>query len=152
MKKYLLAFLISFVTCIIGLSLYSNINNKFGDRVDIQRQISGMSFASSSAAVDTLSASLMCNYSSIKISPTHSAININLAASSTLYCLNRNGVGLDFYYINPSAVTSTTIIAGAGIDLATTSGAIFPMNSRAKISCYRRDIHTTDCLVIKGSN
>jgi hypothetical protein len=154
MKKILLGFCSFALGITLAIHIVKINDSYIGDRVDIQEPISGSVMSSSSIAADTLSGNVMCNYSSIKINPLHAALNITLAATSSLYssCLYRNGLGLEFYYINPSAVTSTVIVAGAGIDLASTSGATISPNERANIRCFRRDKGTTDCLIISGIN
>lgn len=110
-------------------------------------------FSSSSLQADTLLASTVCNNSLVSITPLHADLNVTLPATSTLFsaCLNKNGSSLSFLYVNGGTATTTTIIAGTGINLATTSGAVIWPNGMATINCSRLNTHYADCLLIGGA-
>ena len=85
----------------------------------------GSSYTADAATHVALTAAQMCNNSYIKITPTVGHVNVTTAATTTLIadCIPAIGDRVSFYYENgASAATTTTIVAGAGVDLIEPSG------------------------------
>lgn len=101
----------------------------------------------------TLTASQMCNYSIIEVNTDASnadrkaeAVTMTLTATSTLFteCLQNDGDYLSFLFVNhsPTAASSTTIAAGAGMDLlecddSSDCNVVIGGLGRAKIEVWR---------------
>ena len=85
----------------------------------------GGSYSTSSASHVVLTAAQMCDNSYIKVTPTSGAINVTTAATSTLIadCIPAVGDRVSFYFENgATGATTTTIVAGSGVDLIEPSG------------------------------
>ena len=85
----------------------------------------GSSYSTSTGSALVLTAAQMCDNGYIKVTPS-AAINVTTAATSTLIadCIPAIGDRASFYFENGAtgAGTTTTMVAGSGIDLIEPSG------------------------------
>lgn len=111
----------------------------------------GIFATTTTANAGTLTAAQMAAYNVIDFTPLGAAATLTLPATSTMTTLLPNAGDMGTWVIRngASAATTTTIAAGAGIDLQEPDGqnVVISQNNFAWLTCYRKADTDVVCLV-----